>query len=66
MRKKKTALQTPKNRKASPKKTKGLVAKDQKPRQSAQGECALDNHSHRTSRPLPEAPAGAYPEPTDQ
>jgi 5-methylcytosine-specific restriction enzyme B len=45
---KKTALQIPGNRKASPKQTKGLVAKDQEPRQSAQEECALDNRSHRT------------------
>ena len=45
---KKTALQNPGNRKASPKQTKGLVAKDQKPQQSAQEECAPDNRSHRT------------------
>jgi hypothetical protein len=45
---KKTALQIPGNRKASPKQTKGLVAKDQKPRQPAQEECVLDNRSHRT------------------
>ena len=47
---KKTALQIPGNRKASPKQTKGLVAKGQKPRQSAQEECVLDNRSHRTFR----------------
>ncbi len=50
---KKTALQTPGNRKASPKQTKGLVAKGQKPRQSAQETCVLDNRSHRTPRGLP-------------
>ena len=50
---KKTALRTPRNRKASPKQTKGLVAKGQKPRQSAQETCVLDNRSHRTSRGLP-------------
>ena len=45
---KKTALQNPGNRKTSPKHTKGLAAKGQKPRQPAQEECALDNRSHRT------------------
>ena len=53
---KKTALQIPGNRKASPKQTKGLVAKDQKTRQSAQETCALDNRSHRTPRLLPNRP----------
>ncbi len=61
---KKTALQTPENRKASPKQTKGLVAKGQKPRQSGQEECALDNRSHRTSRGLTERPTGRDPEPS--
>ena len=45
---KKTALQTPENRKASPKQTKGLIAKGQQPGQSVQEECVLDNRSHRT------------------
>ena len=48
MRKKKTALQNPGDRKASPNQTKGLVAKGEKPRQSEQEGCVLDNHSHRT------------------
>jgi hypothetical protein len=48
MRKKKTALQIPGDRKASPNQTKGLVAKGEKPRQSGQEGCVLDNHSHRT------------------
>ena len=56
---KKTAQQNPGNRKASPKQTKGLVAKGQKPRRSAQEECALDNRSHRTSRGLPAFAKGA-------
>ena len=45
---KKTAQQTPENRKASLNQTKGLVAKGQKPGQSAQETCVLDNRSHRT------------------
>jgi len=45
---KKTALRTPENRKASPHQTEGLVAKGKKPRQSVQGKCVLDNRSHRT------------------
>ena len=53
---KKTALQNPGNRKASPKQTKGLVAKGQKPRQSAQETCVLDNRSHRTPQRLPVRP----------
>jgi hypothetical protein len=48
MRKKKTALQIPGDRKASPNQTKGLVAKGEKTRQSGQEGCVLDNHSHRT------------------
>ena len=63
MRKKKTALQIPGDRKASPNQTKGLVAKGEKPRQSGQEGCVLDNHSHRTPCRLPEAPSGAYPKP---
>ena len=62
---KKTALHIPGNRKASPKQTKGLVAKDQEPRQSAQEECALDNRSHRTfgggSGSSPRGPLGPLP-----
>ena len=38
------------DRKASPNQTKGLVAKGEKPRQSEQEGCVLDNRSHRTSR----------------
>jgi hypothetical protein len=53
MRKKKTALQTPRNRKASPNQAKGLVAKGEKSRQSGQEECVLDNRSHRTPRAVP-------------
>ena len=49
---KKTALQTPEDRKASLNQTKGLVAKGQKPRQSVQETCVLDNHSHRTLQKL--------------
>ena len=45
---KKTALQDPGSRKASPNQTKGLVAKDQKAEEPAQDGCALDNRSHRT------------------
>ncbi len=45
---KKTALQIPGDRKASSNQTKGLVAKGEKPRQSGQEGCVLDNHSHRT------------------
>ena len=52
MRKKKTALQIPGDRKASPNQTKGLVAKGEKPRQSGQEGCVLDNHSHRTTLEL--------------
>ena len=43
---KKTALQDPGSRKASPNQTKGLVAKDQKAEEPAQDGCALDNRSH--------------------
>ena len=53
---KKTAIQTPEDRKASPKKTKGLIAKGQKPGESVQEECVLDNLSHRTLRLLPNRP----------
>ena len=49
---KKTALQTPKNPKASPNQTSGLIAKGQQPGESAQEECVLDNRSHRTSQKL--------------
>ena len=45
---KKTVRKAPGNRKASQKKTKGLIAKGQKAGQSEQEECALDNLSHRT------------------
>ena len=60
---KKTALQTPRNPKASPNQTSGLIAKGQKPGESVQEECVLDNRSHRTPCGLPEAPSGAFPKP---
>ena len=50
---KKTALQNPENRKASPNQTSGLIAKDRKPGESAEEKCVLDNRSHRTPRGLP-------------
>ena len=53
---KKTALQTPGNRQASPNQPSGLVAEGQKPRQSGLKRCALDNRSHRTPRGLPDRP----------
>ena len=56
MRKKKTALQNPGDRKASHNQTKGLVAKGETTRQSAQDTCVLDNRSHRTPRLLPNRP----------
>ena len=67
---KKTALQTPEDRKASLNQTKGLVAKGQKPRQSVQETCVLDNHSHRTSQKLLNRPPntlfpGPSPFPTE-
>ena len=61
MRKKKTALQTPGDRKASPNQTKGLVAKGEIPGQSEQDTCVLDNHSHRTPRALAVGPLGPTP-----
>jgi hypothetical protein len=45
---KKTVRKDPGSRKASPKKTKGLIAKAKNAGQSEQEECALDNRSHRT------------------
>ena len=45
---KKTALQTPKNPKASPNQPSGLIAKGQEPGESAQDGYVLDNRSHRT------------------
>ena len=47
---KRTSLRTPKNPKASPNQTSGLIAKGQNPGQSVQEECVLDNRSHRTFR----------------
>jgi hypothetical protein len=61
---KKTALRTPENPKASPHRPSGLIAKGQQPGESAQEGCALDNRSHRTARGLPERPIGRDPEPT--
>jgi hypothetical protein len=58
----KTALQNPRNPKASPNQPSGLIAKGQQPGESAQEKCALDNRSHRTPRELPDGPSGAYPE----
>ena len=49
---KRTAFQTPEDRKASPNQTKGLIAKGQKPGESVQEECVLDNLSHRTLQKL--------------
>jgi hypothetical protein len=60
---KKTAPQNPGNRKASPKQTKGLVAKGRKPGESAKEKCVLDNRSHRTPRGLAAQPPGCDPEP---
>ena len=45
---KKTALQTPRNPKASPNQPPGLIAKGQTPGESAQDVCVLANRSHRT------------------
>jgi len=45
---KKTVRKAQRDRKASPKKTKGLIAKAHQAKKSAQEECALDNRSHRT------------------
>ena len=53
---KRTDFQTPKDRKASPNQTKGLIAKGQKPGKSVQEECVLDNLSHRTLRLFPNRP----------
>jgi len=53
---KKTVRKDPGSRKASPKKTKGLIAKAKNAGQSEQEECALDNRSHRTPRGLPDRP----------
>lgn len=47
---KKTALQNPKNPKASPPQPSGLVPKGHQPSESAKRRCALDNRSHRTFR----------------
>jgi hypothetical protein len=58
---KKTVRKAPGDRKASPKKTKGLIAKGQKPRESVQEGCVLDNRSHRTPRGLPKRPLGRSP-----
>jgi len=49
---KRTDFQTPEDRKASPNQTKGLIAKGQKPGESVQEECVLDNLSHRTLQKL--------------
>jgi hypothetical protein len=45
---KKTARHTPDSPKASPNQPSGLIAKGQKPGESVQEECVLDNRSHRT------------------
>jgi len=54
---KRTDFQTPEDRKASPNQTKGLIAKGQKPGESVQEECVLDNLSHRTLQKLLNRPS---------
>jgi hypothetical protein len=46
--KKKTAAQTPNDRKASSRKQSGLIARGKNAQQSARPGSALDNRSHRT------------------
>ena len=46
--KKKTAPQTPNDRKASSRKQAGLIARGKQAQQSAKPRSALDNRSHRT------------------
>ena len=58
---KRTSLRTPKNPKASPNQTSGLIAKGQNPGQSVQEECVLDNRSHRTFRASEPAPITSFP-----
>jgi len=58
---KKTVRKAPRNRSASPKKTKGLMAKGKKTGQSVEDPCVLDNRSHRTPRGLPDRPIGRDP-----
>jgi len=58
---KRTDFQTPEDRKASPNQTKGLIAKGQKPGESVQEECVLDNLSHRTPQKLLNRPHRSIP-----
>ena len=46
---KKTAPRTQKQNQASPCELSGLIAQAKTPRQSAEGNCVLDNRYHRTS-----------------
>lgn len=62
---KRTAFQTPEDRKASPNQTKGLVAEGKKTRRSGLERCALDNRSHRTLQKLLNRPTNTpFPGPS--
>ena len=55
---KKTVRKALGSRKPSPKKTKGLIAKGEKTRQSVQDPCVLDNRSHNA--PAVSEPANTH------